>query len=79
MPVRTRSKTRNPTKTVRKIYRRRVKSSSCRKKNRSACGKAPNCKNVRTSKRSYCRMKTNRHRLARVLGKGRRRRRTQRR
>lgn len=74
--VKTRSmRNRHPTKTVRKIYRRRVKNSRCRRKGESRCRSLSNCKFVRTSKRRYCRMKSNRNRLARRLGHGRRTRR----
>ena len=70
--VKTRSmRNRHPTKTVRKIYRRRVKNSRCRKKGESRCRSLSNCKFVRTSKRRYCRMSSNRDRLARRLGRGR--------
>ena len=71
--VKTRSmRNRNPTKTVRKIYRRRIKNSRCRRKSETRCRSLSNCKYIRTSKRRYCRMKSNRYRLARRLGRGRR-------
>jgi len=68
-----------PSATVRRIYRKRVKNSTCRKKNRTACGKAPQCIPVSTKKRKYCRNRSNRYRLARVLGEGRKRRKSSRR
>lgn len=64
-------KNRNPTKTVRKIYRRRVKNSRCRRKSEKRCRSLSKCKFVKTSKIRYCRMKTNRYRLARRVGRGR--------
>ena len=75
--VKTRSmrKRQHPSKTVRRIYRRRIKSSRCRRKSESRCRSLNNCKYIRTSKRRYCRMRSNRHRLARKLGRRRRTRR----
>ena len=71
--VKTRSmKKMHPSKTVRKIYRRRIKHSRCRRKSQARCRTLNNCKYITTTKRKYCRMKANRTRLARALGKGRR-------
>ena len=63
-----------PTKTMQKIYRRRIKESQCRKKGPAVCRSKPGCKYVSTKKRNYCRKRTNRVKTAKVSGKSRRRR-----
>lgn len=46
-----------------KVYRSRVKRSTCRKsrKNKGSCRSKPRCKLARGTKRHYCRKRTNRH------------------
>jgi hypothetical protein len=71
--VKTRAmRNRNPSKTVRRIYRKRVKKSKCRGKGPAVCRSKKTCKYVSTRKRNYCRKKSNKERLARILGRGRR-------
>lgn len=56
MPVRTRSMRRKgPSMSAKKSYRRRVKSSTCRKKGPAVCRSMPGCKYSSGKKRSYCR------------------------
>jgi hypothetical protein len=55
-------KTRSMTRTRKQIYRKRVKSSSCRGKSFTACRRRYGCKRTRANKRkSYCRKLSNRH------------------
>lgn len=49
-------------KTARKSYRRRVKSSKCRGKVGTACRKSMGCKKAKGRSRSYCRKMTNKRR-----------------
>ena len=65
----------HPSLRSRKIYRKRLKNSSCRRKGPAVCRSMTSCKYVSTRKRNYCRMKNTRNRLARVMGKGRKTRR----
>ena len=69
----------HPSKTVRRIYRKRVKRSRCRIKGKnvrtissSLCNKRKGCKSVKRKGKTYCRRKRNRARLARDLGERRR-------
>lgn len=47
-------------KSVRRVYRRRVKNSTCRNKSASVCGSTSGCKMTRGRKRKYCRKSRNR-------------------
>lgn len=47
-------------KSVRRIYRRRIKNSICIKKRSDKCRKTSGCKYARGRKRSYCRKSRNR-------------------
>ena len=46
-------------KKTRKVYRKRVKFSQCRKKRASSCRQSNNCKMAMGTKRRYCRKKKN--------------------
>ena len=59
------------TRTRARSYRRRVKASKCRGKNRTACRRARRCKTAKGKKRTFCRKRRNtrRHRGGRRGGR----------
>lgn len=56
--------TRARARSAKRSYRRRVKSSRCRGKKRTACRRARRCKTAKGKKRTFCRKRRNtrRHR-----------------
>lgn len=47
-------------RSVRRVYRKRVKNSTCRNKRSTVCTKTVGCKVARGRKRTYCRKTRNR-------------------
>lgn len=56
-----------PSRSALTVYRKRVKSSSCRGLRGRTCDKRPGCKSARGTKRSFCRKSGNTRRLRRSL------------
>ena len=48
-----------PSKTAKRIYRKRVKKSPCRGKTKKSCKQLRGCKNAKGKKRSFCRKALN--------------------
>lgn len=48
-----------PSKTAKRIYRKRVKKSPCRGKTVKSCSQSRGCKNAKGKKRSFCRKTSN--------------------
>ncbi len=48
-----------PSKTAKRIYRKRVSKSPCRGKTAKACGKSRGCKSAKGKKRTFCRKSGN--------------------
>lgn len=48
-----------PSKTAKRIYRKRVSKSPCRGKTLKSCNKSRGCKSAKGKKRSFCRKKAN--------------------
>ena len=47
-------------RSVRRVYRKRVKNSTCRNKRSTVCAKTTGCNVARGRKRTYCRKSRNR-------------------
>lgn len=58
MPTTTRSRAKRMS-SARRSYRKRVKSSSCRRKGPAVCRSLSNCKYTKGKKRTYCRKSKN--------------------
>lgn len=48
-----------PSRTAKRIYRKRVKKSPCRGKNTKVCKSTRGCKNTKGKKRTFCRKSSN--------------------